>query len=1024
MLSMSLRRLLIIAVALSLISSPSIAGWEIEDESELMESTLRLREVAGSPDGMGGMLLGAVDEGGSPDRIVVSRVDHTGTEVWGDNGFWLPLIVGNVVNIWPTAVTHDGQGGGYFAYHASADGNEYLRVAHVNSAGTYQWSVPIDNLGTTGSVTDPAVQLVPTDSGNVIIIFKRFTSGPILYSACVDDTGAILWHGPIHDSWGYSSYALAKTDGLGGAFIAYWRNDTTDEVRVQRLNGTDGARVWGTDGALVWSGPVGGVLDIVSDYAGGGYLVRSDVGITYAQHVNSSGIKTWGSDLAVHDTQTIYFAVNPLPKLCTDGSGGFIMYHGIEDMFAQRMDINGSLLWGGGVTVATSVDHPSYRSLSPDGFGGAVMTYENSYLISGSTYCDQTKGARVDSFGTVVWDEFLGFCDYTNGGSGPDMHEAPHTPMAFGDGSGGGIFAWVVDDVDGSGNRWIWGKGVDAQGGQPLPRVTFLYPDAAEPGGSGPYLILGNYLDLSLGYTLEKEDESTSLALTPTDLISYQMVGGTTTLTGLTPGPYHLKIEDGGTEVHTFEYATGLGHPIPCSADEPIVPGDRDMRLEGSQRQAVYTDDGRLHAMWIEYDSNIPQYALSWWTYDGSWTENPSPYMTLSAISEVTVARDGLNRLHVLFVLNISPTRDQLIYLRLNTEGAVDLFHQYDAFEVIRNPVAGITDDGVLHVVMERGASPGNDLLHLEHDGISFSAGVNPTTNGSPRNPDLAVVHNELELVWSSNSAIPGIQQMERARFVTGAWDAPAVLSFGLGIRSPSVAHDGGERILFAWIIDNELLNGIRPLVHKQLLTGDTFGPLRQRPGLAEHFSVSVAAAAPGGFVMLTSEGDGGPDIVVTLREGDGRVFFPRIHANTDLDVWNPRLAAHFNEPGIAAYWSGYDSPDNPVPGLGCSRVMTSAPAPDVLVIDGRLRGRPNPFNPSTEFQFELARASYVVLEVFDMRGRLVRPLFRGELDRGPQAIPWNGRDDQGAQVSSGAYLARLKRSDGSESVSKVALLK
>ena len=973
MISMHLRRMLIIVVALSLTSLPSIAGWELGDESELMDSTLRLREVVGSPDAMGGMLLAAVDEGGSPIRIAVSRIDHTGTEVWGDNGFWLPAIVGDAVNIWPTAVTHDGQGGGYYAYHASTAGSEYLRVAHVNSSGTYQWSVQIDNLGTTGSVTDPAVQLVPADNGNAIIIFKRFTSGPILYSACVDDTGAILWHGPIHDSWGYSSYALAKTDGLGGAFIAYWRNDTTDEVRVQRLNGTNGARVWGTDGALVWSGPVGGVLDIVADYAGGGYLVRSDVGITYAQHVNSSGVKTWGSDLAVHDTQTVFFAVSPQPRLCTDGSGGFIMYHGIEQMFAQRVDINGTLLWGGGVTVATIVDNVCYRSISPDGFGGAVMTYENSYLIGGSTYCDQTKGVRVDAFGNVAWDEYLGICEFSDGGSGPDMHEVPHTPMAFGDGSGGGMFAWTIDDVDGPGNRWVWGKGVDAEGGQPLPRVTFLHPDAAEPGGSGPYLILGDYLDLSLGYLLEKEDGSASLALTATDFVNHQMVGGTTTLTGLTPGPYHLKVEDGGTPVYTFEFATGIGHPVSCDADEPIVHGDRDLRLDGSQRQAVYTDDGRLHAMWIEYDSSVPQYTVSWWIFDGSWTErHPTLFTTPSVISDITVARDALNRLHVLFVLEISPSADELRYIRLTTEETIDVFDSWLALGVIRNPVAGVTDDGILHVVMEHGASPGNDLLHLEHDGSGFSSGVNPTTNGSPRNPDLAIVNDEMELVWVSDSAFPGIQQMDHARFAAGSWDSPSLLSFGLGISSPSVAFDGGERILFAWIIDNELLNGIRPLVHTQLLTGDTFGQLRQRPGLPEHFSVSVAAAAPGGFVMLTSEGDGGPDIVVTLREGDGRVFFPRVHANAHLDVSTPRLAAHFNQPGLAAYWRGYDFPDNPVLGLVCNRVMTSAPVPDVLVIDRRLRGRPNPFNPRTEFQFELARASYVVLEVFDVRGRRV----------------------------------------------------
>jgi flagellar hook assembly protein FlgD len=65
-----------------------------------------------------------------------------------------------------------------------------------------------------------------------------------------------------------------------------------------------------------------------------------------------------------------------------------------------------------------------------------------------------------------------------------------------------------------------------------------------------------------------------------------------------------------------------------------------------------------------------------------------------------------------------------------------------------------------------------------------------------------------------------------------------------------------------------------------------------------------------------------------------------------------------------------------------------------------------------------------VVLEVFDLRGRLVRSVFRGELKRGPQSIPWDGKDDRGHGLASGTYLARLERADGSATTAKVALLR
>ena len=70
------------------------------------------------------------------------------------------------------------------------------------------------------------------------------------------------------------------------------------------------------------------------------------------------------------------------------------------------------------------------------------------------------------------------------------------------------------------------------------------------------------------------------------------------------------------------------------------------------------------------------------------------------------------------------------------------------------------------------------------------------------------------------------------------------------------------------------------------------------------------------------------------------------------------------------------------------------------------------------------ARDSQVVLEVFDLRGRLVRSLFRGELASGPQSIPWDGKDDRGHGLASGTYLAGLERGDGSVATTKSALLK
>lgn len=83
----------------------------------------------------------------------------------------------------------------------------------------------------------------------------------------------------------------------------------------------------------------------------------------------------------------------------------------------------------------------------------------------------------------------------------------------------------------------------------------------------------------------------------------------------------------------------------------------------------------------------------------------------------------------------------------------------------------------------------------------------------------------------------------------------------------------------------------------------------------------------------------------------------------------------------------------------------------------------PNPFNPSTTVAFELAVPGRVQLEVFDVRGRLIRRLVAMQLDAGRHEAVWDGRDDAGVGVASGTYVARLRTADVTTS-RKMQLLK
>lgn len=68
----------------------------------------------------------------------------------------------------------------------------------------------------------------------------------------------------------------------------------------------------------------------------------------------------------------------------------------------------------------------------------------------------------------------------------------------------------------------------------------------------------------------------------------------------------------------------------------------------------------------------------------------------------------------------------------------------------------------------------------------------------------------------------------------------------------------------------------------------------------------------------------------------------------------------------------------------------------------------PNPFNPETTISFSLPQTAPAKLEIFNVKGQIVRTLLKAELSRGEHKVVWNGLDDRNKPVGSGVYLYRL----------------
>jgi PKD repeat protein len=93
-----------------------------------------------------------------------------------------------------------------------------------------------------------------------------------------------------------------------------------------------------------------------------------------------------------------------------------------------------------------------------------------------------------------------------------------------------------------------------------------------------------------------------------------------------------------------------------------------------------------------------------------------------------------------------------------------------------------------------------------------------------------------------------------------------------------------------------------------------------------------------------------------------------------------------------------------------------AAPKTDLII-------SPNPFNPTASISFSLPAEGRTTLQVYNLRGELVRTLIDDQMTAGDHVIQWNGQTEDNRPAASGLYLFRLK-SGQLTSTGKAILLK
>ena len=78
----------------------------------------------------------------------------------------------------------------------------------------------------------------------------------------------------------------------------------------------------------------------------------------------------------------------------------------------------------------------------------------------------------------------------------------------------------------------------------------------------------------------------------------------------------------------------------------------------------------------------------------------------------------------------------------------------------------------------------------------------------------------------------------------------------------------------------------------------------------------------------------------------------------------------------------------------------------------------PNPFNPYTNFELEIAKSDIIKIDIYDLNGKIVDSLYNGILDRGIYSYTWDA-----SNFTSGIYFITISTSEYSTS-QKITLIK
>lgn len=338
--------------------------------------------------------------------IYAQRLSAGGAKLWGEGGVGVCEAPG--IHSFPQ-ISSDGRSV-MITWQDYRNGNADIYAQKLNMSGTAVWAkdgIPVCTSWT--NQLEP--QLVGDGAGGAIITWYDYRSGrgEDIYAQKISKNGTPEWdlNGvPVCIETGTQWHPKIIPDGHGGAIICWDDKRGYDyDIYAQRL-AKDGSPVWRVNGIPVCTAPENQEYCQIASCDSTSFVItwqdyRSGNADIYAQKINLNGSVLWDPNGKIvcnvaGNQERPQIVGGPEPIIVwTDFRNGT----GNSDIFCQKMSSTGQQLWDPyGVSVCEAPGNQTNLNAASDGMDGAVIVWEDQRSGTGGIFA-----RRMNKDGRAIW---------------------------------------------------------------------------------------------------------------------------------------------------------------------------------------------------------------------------------------------------------------------------------------------------------------------------------------------------------------------------------------------------------------------------------------------------------------------------------------------------------------------------------------------------------------------------------------------------------------------------------------------